>query len=149
ARLPSVRVTRSVGVPPWSGAPISFASSGGLGGAPAAAALRARPRTGHRRAADLAPVLRSDADRAEPDLPVLHPATDAVGAARTRERDPPVQPRASLPPVDREVTRDGAAVVARPLAAERRPVRGVTAPRGENGATACECKKSGDSAAQS
>src|SRR6267154_3613750 len=115
-----------------------FGRSGGLGGAPAAAALRARPGAGHRRPPNLALVLGADADRAELDLPVFHAAADSIRALGIRERDVPVQPRAGLLPVNREVTRDGAAVVAHPLAGEPRRGRGGGARRGERCATADE-----------
>ena len=132
---------------PWSAGLRSLRPSGGLRGAPAAAALWARPGAGHRSPPDLARVLGADADCAELDLPATQAAADAVLPPRIRERDVPVQQRAGLFPIDREVTRDGAAVVALPLAGETRLARGVggrRARRGQRRAAAGESKKGSD-----
>src|SRR6476620_9235730 len=123
-----------------------FETSGGLVGAPAAAALWARPGTGHRRPPDRALVLGADADCAELDLAVSYAAADLVLPLRIRERDAPVQLRAGVPPATGELTRIGAAVVALPLAGEpcgRGP--GVRRARsGERSAAAGESKSSGE-----
>src|ERR1700757_754394 len=106
---------------PGTGLPNSRELSGDLVGAPAASATRARPGSRHpRRPMQDALVLGADGESSELDLLAAHAAVDGVLAAGSRELDRPVQQSARLCPVNGEVTRNGAAVLPLPFAAELR-----------------------------